>query len=248
MLGTGINPLTMQEAVDRIERAIQARSNAYVCVAAAHSVMACWHEDSLRRIFNRSIMTTPDGMPLVWLARAAARRPVERVYGPDLLREVCQRSLTEGHAHYFYGGGPGIANKLATRLKHQFPGLRVAGTFSPPFRLLTSIEDSEVVDRIQNSGADLVWVGLGTGKQERWMAEHLGKIQVPVMVGVGAAFDLLSGQKPQAPRWMQRSGFEWLFRLASEPRRLWSRYAEYPWFTVLIVAQLARLKKFDLED
>jgi N-acetylglucosaminyldiphosphoundecaprenol N-acetyl-beta-D-mannosaminyltransferase len=248
VLGTGINPLTMQEAVDWIESAIQARTHGYVCVAAAHSVMACWRDDSLRRIFNLSMMTTPDGMSLVWLARAAVRRPVQRVYGPDLMMAVCNRFLSRGYQHFFYGSGLGVANELAARMMNQFPGLRVAGTFSPPFRTLTPAEDAEVVDRIDSSGADLVWVGLGTGKQERWMAEHLGKIRAPMMIGVGAAFDLLSGQKPQAPRWMQRSGFEWLFRLASEPRRLWGRYAEYPWFVVLLLAQLTRLKKFDMED
>ena len=129
----------------------------------------------------------------------------------------------------------------------QYPGLRVVGTFSPPFRSLTEAEDAEVVERINGSGANLVWVGLGTGKQERWMAEHLGKVQAPVMIGVGAAFDLLSGQKPQAPRWMQRSGFEWLFRLATEPRRLWRRYADYPLFVFLLTAQLTGLRRYPLE-
>ena len=248
ILGTGINPLTMQEAVAHIEHAIQARSQTYVCVAAAHSVMDCWRDQTLRRIFNRSMMTTPDGMSLVWLAGIQTRQPVERVYGPDLMLAVCRSSLAQGIRHYFYGGEPGVTHDLVERLTARFPGLEVAGTFSPPFRPLRPEEDRELVGQMDRSGADLIWVALGTGKQERWMADHLGRIEAPVMIGVGTAFDVLSGHKPQAPRWMQRSGLEWLFRLASEPRRLWRRYAEYPWFVMLLAAQLTRLKKFDMED
>lgn len=248
ILGTGITPLTMQEAVDRIEQAILDRAHNYVCVAAAHSVMDCRRQPDLRRVFNQSMMTTPDGMPLVWLARLKTRQPVERVYGPDLMLAICQSSLGLGFRHFFYGGEPGVADRLASRLRDRFSGLQVAGAYSPPFRPLRPEEDAEIVRQIGQARADLVWVGLGTGKQERWMADHLGKIAAPMMVGVGTAFDLLSGRKSQAPRWMQRSGLEWLYRLTSEPGRLWRRYIEYPWFIALVVAQLAGFKEFQLED
>lgn len=237
----------MAEAVERIERAIEGWDHGYVCVAAAHSVMACLREESLRRVFNRSMMTTPDGMPLVWLARAKAGRPVERVYGPDLVLAVCEHSLSKGFRHFFYGGGPGVAELLVTRLSDWYAGLEIAGIYSPPYRPLTLEEDSQIVRQIDGSGADIVWVGLGTGKQEHWMADHLGRVQAPVMIGVGAAFDLLSGRKPQAPRWMQRAGLEWLFRLGSEPRRLWRRYVEYPRFVALVLAQLTGMREFPLE-
>lgn len=248
ILGTGINPLTMGNAVARIEQAMRERYQGYVCVAAAHSVMDCLREESLRRIFNRSMMTTPDGMPLVWLARAQARQPVERVYGPDLMLAVCQSTVSQGFRHFFYGGEPEVADALAARLKTRFPGLEVAGTFSPPYRPLSIEEDTQVIQLIDRSRSDLVWIGLGTGKQERWMADHLGRVQASVMVGVGTAFDVLSGRKSQAPRWLRQIGLEWLFRLASEPHRLWRRYLEYPWFVALVLAQLTGLKEFTMEE
>lgn len=248
VLGTGISPLTMQAAVDRIEQAIVAQSQHYVCVAAAHSVMDCYRDPGLRRVFNHSMMTTPDGMSLVWLTRLKSRQQVERVYGPDLLLAVCERSLDLGFRHFFYGGEPGVADQLASSLRDRFPDLQVAGSYSPPFRPLEPNEDARVMDKIDRSDADIVWVGLGTGKQERWIADHLGRVQVPVMIGVGTAFDLLSGRKRQAPGWMQRAGLEWLYRLASEPGRLWRRYVEYPRFVVLVAAQFTGLRHFPLED
>jgi N-acetylglucosaminyldiphosphoundecaprenol N-acetyl-beta-D-mannosaminyltransferase len=161
-----------------------------------------------------------------------------------LMLETCQAGLERGYRHLLFGGAEGVAAALAEALRARFPGLQIVGTHTPPFRDLTEAEDRAVVDRINDAGPDIVWVGLSTPKQERWMAAHLGRIQAPVMIGVGAAFDFLSGRKPQAPRWMQRSGLEWLFRLGTEPRRLWPRYRQYPWFVVLVLAQLLGLKKF----
>jgi N-acetylglucosaminyldiphosphoundecaprenol N-acetyl-beta-D-mannosaminyltransferase len=136
----------------------------------------------------------------------------------------CTRSLETGASHYFFGGAPGIADRLAGRLSARFPGLKVAGTCSPPFRPLTPDEDAELIERIDAANPDIVWVGLSTPKQERWMAAHVGRLKAPALVGVGAAFDFHAGVKRQAPRWMQRNGLEWAFRLGTEPRRLWKRY------------------------
>ena len=167
---------------------------------------------------------------------------------PDLLLAACERSLTTGWKHYFFGGGPGVAELLAARLTEKFSGLVVAGFDTPPFRPLTPQEDQIAVERINRSGADIVWVGLSTPKQEFWMAEHLGKVKAPVMIGVGAAFDFHAGLKKQAPCWMQRSGLEWFFRLATEPRRLWKRYLiNNPLFAFLVFLQLTGLKKFPID-
>jgi N-acetylglucosaminyldiphosphoundecaprenol N-acetyl-beta-D-mannosaminyltransferase len=247
ILGVGISPVNPALALDAIRGWVVERAPIYVCVAAVHSILECRRDEVLRRILNASGMTTPDGMPLVWLTRLAGYSHVRRVYGPDLMLAVCQDGLEHGHRHFLYGGGPGIAEQLAESLMQRFPALRIAGTGTPPFRH-ESVQESQAVDRaINESQADILWVGLGTGKQERWMAEHRASLDTPVMIGVGAAFDFLSGRKPQAPIWMQRSGLEWLFRLATEPRRLWRRYTEYPLFLALLLAQWLRLKHFDIE-
>lgn len=224
VLGVHISALTMPTAVAEISRWIQTREQHYVCVTGVHGVMESQRDPELAAIHNASGLTTPDGMPMVWAARRAGRTETERVYGPDLMLALCEKAAAEGWRSYFYGGKQGIPEQLADRLSQRFPGLPVAGTWSPPFRQLTPAEDDEVVERINRTGADIVWVGLSTPKQERWMAAHLGRLTAPVLIGVGAAFDIHAGALPQAPRWMQRSGLEWLYRLAREPRRLWRRY------------------------
>ena len=248
VLGVGISAVNLSQALEAIQGWVAERARTYVCVAAVHSVLECRRDPAVRTILNRSGLTTPDGMPLVWLTRLAGYNHVSRVYGPDLMLAVCQDGLQHGYRHFLYGGGPGIAEQLTERLTGRFPALAIAGVGTPPFRELSS-QELQAVDRtISASRADILWVGLGTGKQERWMAERRKFIDTPVMIGVGAAFDFLSGHKPQAPLWMQRSGLEWLFRFVSEPRRLWRRYAEYPLFLALLLAQSTGIKRFDLED
>lgn len=219
----------------------------YVCVTPAHTVMDCRSDPELRRTVNAAGLVTPDGMAIVWLLRLHGQRRVQRVYGPDLLAAACARSLETGWRHFFCGGAPGVAERLASRLEHRFPGLAVAGTASPPFRALSEGEDQSLVATINASRSDIVWVGLGSPKQERWMGDHLGRVAAPVMVGVGAAFDFLSGTKRQAPRWLRSAGFEWLFRWLSEPRRLTPRYIRYPAFVGLAVAQLLGVRRFPLD-
>ena len=225
ILGVPVSALTRASAVETIDGWIQNRSAQYVCVTGVHGVMESQRDEELRRIHEGAGMVTPDGMPLVWIAHARRLSWVERVYGPDLMLDCCSAGLDRGYRHFFYGGADGIATRLADRLCGRFPGLIVAGTYTPPFRDLTEAESTALAARINEAGADIVWVGLSTPKQERWMAAHRRLLTAPVLVGVGAAFDFHAGVKPQAPRWMQRSGLEWSFRLATEPRRLWKRYA-----------------------
>ncbi len=242
ILSVSVSAINMAQALATIDSWVQARSPHYVCVAPAHSVMECVNHPELLTYFNSSGLTTPDGMPIVWLLRARGFKHVERVYGPDLMQAICAHGLERGYRHYFYGGAEGIPERLAQRLQERFPGLQVVGTYSPPFRALTPEEDEAAVRRIQAARPDVVWVGISSPKQEAWMYAHVEQLGVPALIGVGAAFDFLSGAKRQAPRWIQRSGFEWLFRLACEPRRLWKRYIQYPRFAALAMIDLIRYK------
>jgi N-acetylglucosaminyldiphosphoundecaprenol N-acetyl-beta-D-mannosaminyltransferase len=219
-----VSPINLEIALETIAGWIATGTKQYVCVTGVHGVMECQKDPGLRAIHNESGLTTPDGMPLVWAARYAGANRTERVYGPDLMLETCDESLNRGWSHFFYGGGPGVVEDLIARLVDRCPGLQIAGTFTPPYRELTEEETAEVVELINRSGADIVWVGLSTPKQERWMARFRRYLNAPVLVGVGAAFDIHAGRVAQAPPWMQRSGLEWFFRLVHEPRRLWRRY------------------------
>jgi N-acetylglucosaminyldiphosphoundecaprenol N-acetyl-beta-D-mannosaminyltransferase len=239
VLGVGVSAITMRQAVETIMRWIDTGERHYVCVTGVHGVMESQRDETLRRIHNEAGLVTPDGMPLVWLARHSGYRDVERVYGPDLVLACCGASLSRGDRHFFYGGADGVAERMIERLRQRFRGLRVCGSHTPPFRPLTTAEDDYVVARINAAAPDIVWVGLSTPKQERWMHEHRGRLWAPALVGVGAAFDFHAGIKRQAPYWMQRSGLEWAFRLGCEPRRLGPRYlVNNPLFLWKITQQL----------
>jgi N-acetylglucosaminyldiphosphoundecaprenol N-acetyl-beta-D-mannosaminyltransferase len=224
ILGIGVSAIHTAQALQTIDGWIRRREQQYVCVTGVHGIMESQRDTRLRQIHNQAGLVTPDGMPLVWLSRLKGFPWVERVYGPDLMLVVCQQSLVKGYRHFFYGGADGVVEKLVSRLTHQFLGLQIAGCCSPPFRPLTSHEDEALTQVINESKPDIVWIGLSTPKQEYWMQEHLGRVRAPVMIGVGAAFDFNAGVKKQAPRWMQRNGLEWSFRLLTEPQRLWRRY------------------------
>jgi len=247
ILGVGVSAINMPMALETIDIWIRTGKTHYICVSTVHGIMECQRDEKLRQIHNSAGMVTPDGMPLVWLNWLKGYRHVERVYGPDLMLEVCRESVSKGYKHYLYGGKAGVAELLSKKLTELFPGLLIAGAYSPPFRPLTIEEDQAVVDQINASGANIVWIGLGAPKQERWMAEHVDTLCFPVLIGVGAVFDYHSGVKRQAPRWMQRSGLEWLFRLLSEPVRLGPRYLiNIPVFLFLILLQLSGIKKFKI--
>ena len=223
VLGVHISAIDMQAAVAEIARWIDDGERRYVCVTGVHGVMESQRDPELRRIHNASGLTTPDGMPMVWAGRRAGAS-ISRVYGPDLMIAVCELAAARGWSSYLYGGQPHIPELLATRLRERFPGLRIVGSYSPPFRPLSAEEDTLIVEQINAAAPDIVWVGLSTPKQERWMAGHAGRLNAHALVGVGAAFDIHAGTLPQAPRWMQSRGLEWLYRLYREPRRLWKRY------------------------
>jgi N-acetylglucosaminyldiphosphoundecaprenol N-acetyl-beta-D-mannosaminyltransferase len=226
VLGVHVSAINPAMAVDEIARWIATGEAHYVCVTGVHGVMECQSDPELLAIHNRSGLTTPDGMPMVWAGRRAGADWMDRVYGPDLMLAVLEVAEARGWSSFFYGGKDGVPERLVGRLRERFPSLRVAGTYSPPFRALTDEEDAELVERINAAAPDLVWVGLSTPKQERWMAAHVGRLRAPVLLGVGAAFDIHAGTLRQAPRWMQRHGLEWAYRLYREPRRLWRRYAK----------------------
>ena len=249
ILGVGVSAVNMDQVVAAMGEWIARRQKTYICLAPAHAIMGCVDDVDLCRVYNRSGLTVPDGMPIAWLLRWRGYSHVERVYGPDLMMAVCKRSVKEGWRHYFYGGAEGVTERLIQKLLLACPGLQIAGWETPPFRVASSQERQRTIERVHAARADILWIGIGSPRQELWMAQHVRMLDVPVMVGVGAAFDFLSGCKPQAPRWMQRSGLEWLFRLCSEPRRLWRRYLlGYPRFVALLFFQWTRLKRYPIED
>jgi N-acetylglucosaminyldiphosphoundecaprenol N-acetyl-beta-D-mannosaminyltransferase len=245
ILGVHVSAINMCQALETIDGWLARRESHYVCVTPAHVIMDCYWNPDLRSLFNASGLTTPDGMSIVWLLKLHGYRNVSRVYGADLMLEVCRISEAKQWRHFFYGGAPSVADALADRLLARFPHLQIAGIYSPPFRPLTDAENRAITERINASQADIVWIGISSPKQEQWMAAHSGTVGAPVMIGVGAAFDFLSGRKKQAPAWVQRAGLEWLFRLGSEPRRLWRRYSQYPLFVLLVFFQAIGLMRYD---
>ncbi len=243
VLGVGISAIDMPDAIAEIARWIDTREAHYVCVTGVHGVMESQRDEALRAIHNESGLTTPDGMPMVWAAHAAGATWVRRVYGPDLMLALLGAGVERGWRHFLYGGGAGTPERLAERLRERIPGVRIAGTYSPPFRPLTEDEDRAVVEMIDASDADVVWVGLSTPKQERWMAAHVGRVGAPALLGVGAAFDIHAGRVPQAPPWVRNHGLEWLYRLVQEPGRLWRRYlTNNPRFVWAIARRRPRLR------
>lgn len=257
VLGVGISPLTIPLAAERVFEAAQDSGfSGFVTITGVHGVMESQRDEELQRIHNRSFLSTPDGMPMVWMARWHGYRFCERVYGPDLMLEVFRRSAEGSESHYLFGGGEGVAECLAQKLRQRFPAVRIAGINSPPFRPLTAQEEDELAADLRAKRPHFFWVGLSTPKQERFMHGFLAKYpdltkgwdHGLVMFGVGAAFDFHAGLVRQAPGWMQRSGLEWFFRLAVEPRRLWKRYAVIvPGFIGRIVPQMTGRKAYPLK-
>ncbi len=224
ILGVRVSVTSISRAVLGIGHWIKERQRTYVCVAPVSTLVDCQRNLAYRDVVNAAGMVTPDGMPLVWIAKAKGCKDIERTYGPDLMRAVCEQGQAQSWRHFFYGGTPDVCAKLETVLKKNFPCIKIVGVFSPPFRSQAEQEQADVLKTIQEAKPDILWVALGSPKQDFWMQMHRPLLDVPVMVGVGAAFDFVAGIKPQAPLWMQHSGLEWLFRLLTEPKRLWRRY------------------------
>lgn len=223
ILRTRVSETDYVSACDRIQTLAQSQQSSYIIAANVHVVMTAYWQKQYRQIVNSAALVTPDGMPLVWGMRSLGAKRQQRVYGPDLMMAWCDRAQTQDLSIYLYGSTPQTLKKLSANLQNTFPRLKIAGTHSPPFRSLSREEEAADVERIRQSGAAVVLVGLGCPKQEEWMHRQLGQLNA-VMIGVGAAFSFHSGEISQAPRWMMRFGLEWLFRLYQEPGRLWTRY------------------------
>ena len=247
VLGVGVAAINLAQATQLILEAVREKRKGYVAVTGVHGVSEAQADSEFRRILNAAFLNTPDGMPLCWVGRFQGFKAMDRVYGPDLMLELCAASTDGSVRHFLYGGAPGVAEFLRCSLESRFPGLCVCGTYTPPFRPLNRVEEADLVRQTELFRPDIFWVGLSTPKQERFMAAYLDKLAVRIMIGVGAAFDMHSGRVRQAPYWMQRSGLEWFFRLTQEPRRLWKRYLiNNPLFAARILAQFTGIKRYSV--
>jgi N-acetylglucosaminyldiphosphoundecaprenol N-acetyl-beta-D-mannosaminyltransferase len=239
VLGIPLAVSAYEEVLDWMQAVCAAGEPAYLTAAAVNLVMSAHEDSAVRAATLGATLAVPDGMPLVWALRLLGHPAATRVYGPDLMAAFCARAARTGTPMYLYGGRtPQALELLARRLRERFPGIEIAGGWSPPFRPLSAAEERWVVAEIDGSGAQVVWVGTGQPKQELWMAHMRPRLRAPLLVGVGAAFDFHAGLVPQAPPWLQRAGLEWAYRLAREPRRLWRRYAtQNPRFVALFARQ-----------
>lgn len=242
LLGVRLNAVPFARILDRVLGAPETGERLALHFGTAHSMVEANGSAELRNAFAQGIVE-PDGMPLVWLGRRTGL-PVERVCGPDFMPAVVAGGIALGRTHYFYGGAPGVPEALAAALGARFPGMRVAGMMSPPFRALSDEEDAAIVAEINAARPDYVWVGLGAPKQDLWVADHRSRLDAPALLAVGAAFDFHAGRRRRAPRWMQRTGTEWVFRLLSEPRRLAGRYTRTNLaFIRLVIAERRRRRR-----
>lgn len=248
VLGVGVSVLNLHSAREIVGDAIQNGVRGYLTVTGVHGVTEAQSDPGFRGILNRSFLCTPDGMPMVWMGKIAGHSEMGRVYGPDLMAELCDSGRAREWKHFFFGGAEGVAGELRDRMCRRFPGLRVVGCHTPPFRPLNAGERDALKRQVAAVKPDLFWVGLSTPKQERFMAEYLPELDVKIMAGVGAAFDFHSGRVRQAPRWIQRSGLEWFYRTCQEPRRLAGRYfRNNPLFLWRIGGQLTGWKRYPLD-
>ncbi|HEY6489091.1 MAG: WecB/TagA/CpsF family glycosyltransferase [Terracidiphilus sp.] len=249
ILGIGVSDLDMNDALRMSEALIRLNGRGYICVSDVHSVIEGHADPTLGITLNRSFLTVPDGMPLVWAARAQGHTRMRRVYGPDFMLELCRFGVSRGYRHFFCGGKPGIAEELKEKLAMRVPGIQVVGTYTPPFRELSDTEEASLAGEIALARPNVLWVGLGSPKQERFLARYTGLFEANLMVGVGAAFDFHAGAVKEAPRWLHSTGLQWVYRLMREPRRLWMRYLVcVPCFLWQIALQLTGLRKFALQD
>lgn len=239
ILGVPVTAISMVQAVQEVSSWIKGSQRRYLVVCPVYNLMLCREDNRYRETVIAADLIVPDGMPLVWVCHLLGYPEVNRVYGPDLMLALSEYGLDRGYRHYYYGGSQQALDMLESNLKQRFAGLNVVGSYAPPFRLLTLEEDEAAVQAINAAAPDIVWVGLGTPLQDFWMFAHRSRLRAPVLIGVGAAFNIHAGLLPQAPRWMQRIGLEWFFRLMVEPRRLWRRYLWYnPAFLYHVVREL----------
>ncbi|MBZ0263665.1 WecB/TagA/CpsF family glycosyltransferase [bacterium] len=249
ILGVNVCAVNPAQVLQIVDQQLEINRPHYICVTGVHGIMESFRDHSIKRIHNHADLVVPDEMSLVWLNWLHGRRQARLVYGPDLMRDLCEHSPKKGYRHFFYGGRKGIAQKLADRMQKRFPDLQIAGTFTPPFRPLTESEREKLFNRIENSEADIIWVGLSTPKQEIWLAEMQQHLTQGVMIGVGAAFDFHTGTISQAPKWMQLIGMDWFYRLLKEPGRFAKSYqAHHPQFLYYIALQLLGIRNFTPDE
>jgi N-acetylglucosaminyldiphosphoundecaprenol N-acetyl-beta-D-mannosaminyltransferase len=249
VLGVGVHAITMEDAVATCIHTVQTNGRGYVCETGVHGVIEAQCDSQLRDILNRALLNLPDGMPTVWMGWLQNLRSMRSVRGPEFMLALCQASVPYGFRHFLCGGGDGVAELLAASLRKRFPGITIAGTYTPPFRSLTAQEEGSLAAHIQACAADIVWVGLSTPKQERFMSTYSERFAAKVMVGVGAAFDFHSGRAKDAPAWIKSAGLHWFYRLLCEPRRLWRRYCFIvPAYLFLTCLQVFRVKRWTLRS
>ena len=227
ILGVQTDAQGFDQAINQLQQWATGSQGRYVSTCPVYTLMMCRENAQVMQAVNGADMVTADGMPIVWVQRRRGHQEAERVYGPDVMQTLMAQTANTSTSHYLWGGLPGVADTLVNRLQAQHPSLKIAGTYSPPVSPVGDTPDPSVVKRLNDSGANVIWVGLGSPKQDLWMMRYRPVLKAPLLIGVGAAFDMLAGVKSQAPRWMQRSGLEWVFRLAQEPRRLGRRYLVY---------------------
>ncbi len=245
VLGINVSAVDLNRTVEMADRWIAAENRGYICVTGVHGIMEAQSDPELRQILNDAFINTPDGMPMSWIGRLQGLNEMDRVFGPDLMASLCQISVERNYRHFLYGGEPGVAGLLKQRLESRFPGLQIVGTYTPPFRNLTNEEEEEIICQLQELQPHILWVGLSTPKQERFMARYVDRLQVPLMVGVGAAFDYHTGRISDCSDWIKRAGLQWLHRLIQDPRRLWQRYLKNnPAFLWKISLQIFKLRQY----
>lgn len=245
ILGVCVHAVDMDMAVGLMSDAIAAGRRGYICLAGVHGIMEAQRSPDLLRIAAEAFLVLPDGMPTVWIGHLQGLKAMQRVFGPDLMLEVIGRQDLAHLKHFFCGGAPGVAEDLREGLQRRFPHASICGTFTPPFRAMTDAEESELADRIRDSKPDIIWVGLSTPKQDRFMSRYLPMLDTKLMVGVGAAFLFHTGAIRDSPPWVKRAGLQWLHRLLQEPQRLWRRYlVNIPLFIFHATLQLAGVRRY----
>jgi N-acetylglucosaminyldiphosphoundecaprenol N-acetyl-beta-D-mannosaminyltransferase len=247
ILGVGVSPLDVPSAVNLVNSFLESPKKGYICVTGMHGIMEAQADPVFREIQNNSVITTPDGIPTVWIGRLLGHKKMKQVAGPEFMLEVCASAQRTGSKHFLYGGKPGVAELLKKTLLERYPDLQIVGTYTPPFRALNAEEDEELYKMVSDSGADVLWCGISTPKQERFMAKYIDILPIKLMIGVGAAFDINSGLIKDSPKWAKNFGLQWFHRMCQEPRRLWRRYLlNIPRFGVLYLMQWTGLRSYDL--
>lgn len=243
VLGVQVDALDMATALNRIETALAARQKGYVCMAGVHGIMEAQRNHEVKRAFSESFLALPDGMPTVWVGRSQGLRWMQRVAGPDLMLEVFGRRQFARYSHFLYGGKPGVAQELSANLSRRFPWVRIAGTYTPPFRNLTLVEKRDLIAAVRNARPSIIWVGISTPRQEMFMQRYLPLLDTSLMFGVGAAFDFHTGRIRDSAEWIKRAGLQWFHRLIQDPRHLLWRYLRNnPEFVWRIALQLTGVK------